>query len=69
MAGAVQCSSLIRVEQEDKQVIQQQKDQHENHHKTNFSESDLTEFKCCDTYYEKPQKHPGIVGNHAGKSK
>ena len=44
-AGAVQCGALVGVEQEDEQVVQNQKNKHEDQHKADFLNFNVAEFE------------------------
>ena len=68
-AGAVQCGALVGVEQEDEQVVQNQKNKHEDQHKADFLNFNVAEFERRKADGHQPQQHPGVVGDHAGKGK
>ena len=67
MSGTIQGSSLIWIKQENKQVVQQQKHQHKDHHKPHFAEFDLAQLKRRQAHCKQPKQHPGIIGDHTCK--
>ena len=69
MSGAIQRRSLVRIKQENKQIIQHQKYQHKNHHKPHFAELNLTQFKRRQAHRKQPKQYPRIISNHTCKSK
>ena len=69
MSRSIQIRSLIRVEQENKHIIQKQKNKHKDHHKPHFAVFDLAELKRCKTDCKKPQQHPDIISDHACERK
>ena len=68
-AGAVQGGTLIGVEQEDEQVVQQQEHQHEHQHEPHLAEPDPAQLERGQADRQQHQQHPGVVGDHAGKGK
>ena len=68
-AGAVERRALVRVEQEDEQVVQREEHQHKDQHETNLAQFDVTEPEHRKADGHQPQQYPGVVGDHAGEGK